>query len=74
MFSGFIPYGSSVLLAKETFKDLAFTQSSDGLFVKAQAVEVRGDETLVDLHLTYCRKVQVEHPRALEIQYTNGSI
>jgi len=73
VFTGFIPFGSSVLLARETFKDLAFTQSSEGSFVKAQAVEVKGDETLVDLHLTYCRKIQVEYPRALEIQYTNGS-
>lgn len=69
VFSGPIAFGESILLAKETFARVTFTQFREGVYVKASTQELKESQSLVDLKLTYERNVQVVHPNIVIIQY-----
>ena len=48
---------------------MTFKKYRDNIFVKADASEVAGSRTLVDLRLTYERRVKVGHKQIVRIRY-----
>lgn len=69
VFSAPLAYGESLLVARETFVSVTFRRYRDRVYVKAGTAEVPGSNTLVNLQLTYERRVQVEHNRIVRIRY-----
>jgi hypothetical protein len=60
VFSGAVVPGLSLLFARETFSLVTFKKYRDNIFVKSGTSEVAGSRTLVDLRLTFERRVQVK--------------
>lgn len=69
VFSSPLAPGESLLLPREAFTSVTFRKYRDNVFVKADVAEVRGSRTLVDLRLTYERRVRVEHNKVVRIRY-----
>ena len=69
VFSAAIGLGESLLLAREAFSSVTFKKYRENVFVKADASEVAGSRTLVDLRLTYERRVRVGHNQIVRIRY-----
>ena len=67
-----IPIGQSLLLSSEAFRALTFTDYGDGRFVRAEVVEVEGTKNLVDLKLTFSRRVETRELRVLRLAYAQG--
>lgn len=72
VFSGPVMYGESLLLARETFYQVGFTEYRESIFIKAETVEVSESAKLVDLQLSYERSVDVRYPNILRIRYEPG--
>lgn len=66
-----LPIGQSLLLPKEAFHALRFTDYGDGRFVKAEVVELEGTKNLVDLKLTFSRKVEIGEPMMTRLVYVS---
>jgi hypothetical protein len=64
-----LPAGQSLLMSKAAFRQLTFTDFGEGRFVKVDVVEPTADKPLVDLRLTYSRKVETVPSRALRLVY-----
>ncbi len=69
VFSGAVAPGQSLLFARETFSLVTFRKYRDNIFVRAGTSAVAGSTALVDLQLTFERRVQVEHNQIVRIRY-----
>ena len=67
-----LPIGQSLLLSKDVFRALAFTDYGNGRFVRAEVVELEGTKNLVDLKLTFSRRVEIGEPRMTRLVYAQG--
>lgn len=67
-----LPLGQSILLSSDVFRALTFTDYGDGRFVRAEVVELKGVKNLVDLKLTFSRRVEVGDPRAVRLSYAQS--
>lgn len=64
-----LPIGQSILLSGDTFRLLTFTDFGDGRFVKVEVAELEGARNLVDLKLTFSRKVEAGQSRVVRLVY-----
>jgi hypothetical protein len=64
-----LPIGQSILLSKDTFGMLTFTDFGEGRFVKVEVDESQGTNNLVDLKLTFARKTEAGKSRAVRLVY-----
>lgn len=64
-----LPFGQSILLSREAFLSLTFTKYDDDRFVKVEVDELEGTKNLVDLKLTFSRRVGIGDPRAIRLVY-----
>lgn len=69
VFSGSVVPGQSLLFARETLSLVTFKKYHDNIFVKADTSEIAGSTTLIDLRLTFERRVRVEHNQIVRIRY-----
>lgn len=67
-----VPIGQSLLLSSEAFRALTFTDYGDGRFVRAAVAELEGVKNLVDLKLTFARRVEVGERRAVRLAYAQS--
>lgn len=67
-----LPIGQSILLSSEVFRALTFTDYGVGRFVRVEVVELEGVKNLVDLKLTFARRVEIGEPRAVRLAYAKG--
>ncbi|MBD5802424.1 hypothetical protein AZOA_18520 [Azoarcus sp. Aa7] len=67
-----IPIGQSILLSSEAFRALTFTDYGDGRFVRAEVIELEGARNLVNLELTFSRKVEIGESRLTRLVYAIG--
>lgn len=67
-----IPIGQSLLLSKEAFRILTFTDYEEGRFVRTDVVELEGAKNLVDLKLTFSRRVEIGETRVTRLAYAQG--
>lgn len=65
-----LPFGQSILLSRNVFQALTFTNYGDDRFVKVEAEETNGSKNLVDLKLTFSRKVEAGASRVVSFLYT----
>ncbi len=61
--------GQSILMSRETFESVTFTQYGPGQFVQAQVEELPERRNLVDLRLTFSRRVAVRDVDAVRLRY-----
>jgi hypothetical protein len=73
VFSGAVVPGLSLLFARETFSLVTFKKYRDNILVKSGTSEVAGSRTLVDLRLTFERRVQVKQNQIVRIRYQVAS-
>lgn len=64
-----LPIGQSLLLSSEVFHALTFTDYGDGRYVRVEVVELEGVKNLVDLKLTFSRKINIGEPRVVRLAY-----
>lgn len=64
-----LPIGQSILLSREAFRALIFTNYDNDRFVKVEVEELNGTKNLVDLKLTFSRKVEVGESRVVRLVY-----
>lgn len=64
-----LPMGQSILLSSEVFRTLTFTDYGKGQFVRVEVVEPEGVKNLVDLKLTFARRVEVGETRMVRLAY-----
>ena len=67
-----LPNGQSLLLSSEVFRALTFTDYDDGQFARAEAVELEDSKNLVDLKLTFSRRVDVGEARLVRLVYAQS--
>lgn len=67
-----LPIGQSILLSSEVFRALTFTDYGEGRFVRVEVVELEGVKNLVDLKLTFARRVEIGEPRAVRLTYAQS--
>ena len=67
-----LPIGQSLLMPKDSFRALTFTEYGDGRFVQAEVVELEGSKNLVDLKLTFSRRVEIGESRMTRLVYALG--
>ena len=67
-----LPIGQSILLSSEVFRALTFTDYGEGRFVRVEVVELEGVKNLVDLKLTFARRVEIGEPRAVRLAYAQS--
>lgn len=67
-----LPIGQSLLLSTEAFRALTFTDYDDGRFVRAEVIESEGTKNLVDLKLTFSRRVVIGDTRVTRLAYAQG--
>jgi len=67
-----LPIGQSLLLSKDAFRALTFTDYGDGRFVRAEVIELEGTKNLVDLKLTFSRSVEIGETRMTRLVYAHG--
>jgi hypothetical protein len=68
-----LPIGQSLLLSCEVFRALTFTDYGGGRFVRAEVLELEGAKSLVDLKLTFSRRVEVGEPRVVRLVYAQSN-
>ncbi|MET3393693.1 hypothetical protein ABIC33_004361 [Variovorax sp. 1140] len=68
-----LPIGQSLLLSSKLFGALTFTDYGDGRFVRVEVVELEGTKNLVDLKLTFSRRVEVGERRVVRLAYAQGT-
>lgn len=61
--------GQSILLSKDAFRLLTFTNFGEGRFVKVEVDELEGAKNLVDLKLTFSRRTDPGESRAVRLIY-----
>lgn len=61
--------GQSVLLSREVFRALTFTDYGEGQFVRVEVVEPEGAKNLVDLRLTFARRVDIGESTVVRLVY-----
>lgn len=61
--------GQSLLMAKEAFHALCFTNYGEGRFVQAEVAELEGTTNFVDLKIKFSRRVEVGQPRVVRLVY-----
>ena len=66
-----LPIGQSILLSREVFRTLTFTKYDADCYVKIDVKESAGSRNLIDLMLTFSRKVEVGNSRAVRLVYPN---
>lgn len=64
--------GQSLLLSKDAFHALTFTDYGEGQFVRVEVVELEGTKNLVDLKLTFSRRVDIGESRMTRLVYAQG--
>jgi len=64
-----LPIGQSILLSKDVFRLLTFTDFGEGRFVKVEVDELESSKNLVDLKLTFSRKTEAGESRAVRLIY-----
>jgi hypothetical protein len=64
-----LPIGQSILLSREAFRSLTFTNYGDDRFVNVEVEELEGTKNLVDLKLTFSRQVEVGGSRVVRLVY-----
>lgn len=64
-----LPYGQSLLLPLNALKRLEFTEFSAGCYVRPEVVSLRETNSLVDLNLTFARRVHVSDLNVLRLVY-----
>lgn len=64
-----LPIGQSILLSKDAFRLLTFTNFGEGRFVKVEVNELEGAKNLVDLKLTFSRRTELGESRAVRLIY-----
>lgn len=64
-----LPIGQSILLSKDVFRRLTFTNFGDGRFVKVEVDEFEDAKNLVDVKLTFSRRTEVGESRAVRLIY-----
>lgn len=69
VFSGPVPVGASILLARESFARVTFRKYRDNVFVKATTEEVGEARTLVNLSLTFERAIHLGYNHLFRIRY-----
>ena len=62
--------GQSVLLSSEVFRALTFTDYGEGRFVRVEVVELESAKNLVDLKLTFARRVEVDESTVVKLAYS----
>lgn len=65
-----LPIGQSLLLSSKVFQTLTFTDYGNGRFVRAEVVELDSVKNLVDLQLTFSRKIEIGKPRVTRLTYS----
>ena len=64
-----LPIGQSLLLSSESFHALTFTNYGYGQFVRAEVIELIDNKNLVDLKLTFSRKVEIKEASLTRLNY-----
>jgi hypothetical protein len=64
-----LPIGQSILISKDAFRSLTFTNFGDSRFVKVKVSELKGTNNLVDLKLTFSRRTEAGDSRAIRLIY-----
>lgn len=64
-----LPIGQSILLSKDAFRQLTFTNFGDSRFVEVKVDELNGTKNLVDLTLTFSRRAEAGESRAVRLIY-----
>lgn len=64
-----MPFGQSILLSKAAFRRLTFTDFGDGRLVRVEVDEREDVKNLVNLKLTFARRVQVGQSRVVRLVY-----
>jgi hypothetical protein len=67
-----LPIGQSILLARHAFRSLTFTSYGDGRFVRVEVKELEGANNLVDLKLTFSRRVDAGDSRVVRLAYAQS--
>lgn len=67
-----LPIGQSILLSSEVFRALTFTNYGEDRFVRAEVVELEGVKNLVDLKLTFARRVEVGESTVVKLVYAEN--
>jgi hypothetical protein len=67
-----LPLGQSILLAREAFRSLTFTSYGDDRFVRVEVEELAGTKNLVDLKLTFSRRVEAGELRVVRLVYAQS--
>jgi hypothetical protein len=64
-----LPIGQSILLSKDAFRHLSFTNYGASRFVEVKVDELVGAKNLVDLKLTFSRRAEAGESRAIRLIY-----
>jgi hypothetical protein len=67
-----IPLGQSLLLSKDAFRSVTFTNYGDDRLVRVDVSELEEKKNLVDLKLTFSRRVEVGDTDAIRILYAQA--
>jgi hypothetical protein len=67
-----LPLGQSILLSREAFRSLTFTSYGDDRFVRVEVEELAGTKNLVDLKLTFSRRVEAGESRVMRLVYAQS--
>jgi hypothetical protein len=67
-----IPPGQSLLLSKEAFRSVTFTNYGDDRLVRVDVSELEEKKNLVDLKLTFSRQVEVGDTDAIRLLYAQA--
>lgn len=67
-----VPVGQSILLSKEVFHLLMFTEYSEGRFVEVEVEQSEGPKNLVNLKLTFSRRVEAARSRVVSLVYAHS--
>lgn len=68
-----IQYGESLLMSKQTFVGVKFTQFSLGRFVEVSVDEATENKEFVDLKFTFSREVRVKAGEVIRLKYDDGA-
>lgn len=69
VYSAILPPGQSILLAREAFRAVDFQKFGDHACVETTYTARDDNNTLVDLHLKFSRRVDVGHNEAIRLLY-----
>lgn len=67
-----LPIGQSILLSSDALRGLTFTDYGEGRLVRVEVVELEGVKNLVDLKLTFARRVEVGESTVVKLAYAQN--